>query len=273
MKIILSLGLILIAVMLSSMPEAKACGPDTDCRIGDRIYRIRMPEGHDGVTRIGAIVFAHGYRGNVRGAVRGKGFIALGKRLNVAIIATKSAGPDWALPGAPSEASKRGIDEIAYYERVIADASRRFPIDTNRMMATGFSAGGMMVWNLICDRSRLFAGFAPIAGTFWEPMPTTCAAPPASVVHIHGTSDKTVPLLGRPIAATHQGQVPTALAMYARHGGFSAPVSETVDGLDCRKRVNPEGHILDFCTHPGGHSFSIRHVETAWRLLKKAGRL
>jgi len=98
------------------------------------------------------------------------------------------------------------------------------------MMATGFSAGGMMVWNLVCDRSTLFAGFAPIAGTFWEPMPTSCAAPPASVVHIHGTSDKTVPLLGRPIAGTHQGQVPTALEMYARHGDFSKPVSVTIGG-------------------------------------------
>jgi polyhydroxybutyrate depolymerase len=273
LKVILSIGLILVAAMLSLKSPAMACGPDTDCRIGDRIYRVRMPEGHDGVTRVGAIVFAHGYRGNVRGAVQGKGFIALGKRLGVAIIATKSAGPDWALPGAPSKASKRGIDELAYYDEVINDVSRRFPIDTSRMMATGFSAGGMMVWNLICERSQLFAGFAPIAGTFWEPMPMECAAPPASVVHIHGTSDKTVPLLGRPIANTHQGQVPTALEMYARHGGFSEPVSAIIDGLNCRNRSNVDGHILAFCTHPGGHSFSIRHVETAWRLLVKAGGL
>ena len=88
MKIILSVGLVLVAAMFSSIPQAEACGPDTDCRIGDRIYRIRMPEGHDGVTPIGAIVFAHGYRGKVTGAVQGKGFVALGKRLNVAIIAT-----------------------------------------------------------------------------------------------------------------------------------------------------------------------------------------
>jgi polyhydroxybutyrate depolymerase len=263
----------LTATMLMSGTPARACGPDSDCRIGDRIYRVRMPEGHDGVTPIGAIVFAHGYRGNVRGAVQGKSFIELGRRLNVAIIATKSAGPDWALPGAPSSSSKQGIDELAYYDRVIADISGRFAIDTNRMMATGFSAGGMMVWNLICDRSQLFAGFAPIAGTFWEPVPTGCSTPPASVVHIHGTSDRTVPLMGRPIANTHQGQVPTALDMYARHGDFSALVTETIDGLACQNRANADGHILDFCTHSKGHSFSIKHVENAWRLLEKAGKL
>jgi polyhydroxybutyrate depolymerase len=252
---------------------AKACGPDSDCRIDDRIYRVRMPAGHDGVTPIGAIVFAHGYRGNVRGAVQGKGFIGLGKRLGVAIIATKSAGADWALPGAPSHSSKRGIDELAYYDRVIADAARRFPIDTSRMMATGFSAGGMMVWNLICDRSRLFAGFAPISGTFWAPVPPTCSTPATNVVHIHGTNDPTVPLLGRRIADSRQGQVPKATAMYARHGGFSAPSTLRAGELSCEKRTNAGKNIFNFCTHPGGHSFSIKHVEMAWKMLAEAGAL
>jgi polyhydroxybutyrate depolymerase len=263
----------LTVILLTTGESALACGPDSDCRIGERIYRVRMPDGHDGVTRIGAIVFAHGYRGNARSAVQGKGFINLGQRLNVAIIATKSAGQDWALPGAPSSASKQGIDELAYYDNVISDTARRFPIDKNRMMATGFSAGGMMVWNLICDRSQLFAGFAPISGTFWDPVPVSCSTPATNVVHIHGTSDKTVPLLGRPIADTHQGQVPRAIEMYTRHGTFSAPKSSRVNGLACQNRSNAARHIFNFCTHPGGHSFSIKHVETAWKMFVEAGQL
>lgn len=272
-KSIIAASILTLAIFAVPGTPAWACGPDTDCRIDDRRYRIRMPESHDGVTPVGAIVFAHGYRGKITDAVKGKGFIALGKRLGVAIISTKSTGPDWALPGAPSHATKQGIDELAYYDRVIDDVARRFPIDKSRMMATGFSAGGMMVWNLICDRSYLFAGFAPIAGTFWDPVPKTCSTSATSVVHIHGTSDKTVPLLGRRIANTRQGQVPMALDMYARHGGFSPPDDVPLDGLACRIRTNGDGHIFNFCTHPGGHSFSIKHVETAWRMLERAGKL
>ena len=46
--------------------NALACGHKTDCKIGERTYRISMPEGHDGKTKIGAIIFNHGYRGTAR---------------------------------------------------------------------------------------------------------------------------------------------------------------------------------------------------------------
>ena len=46
---------------------ALACGPDTDCAVGDRTYRIALPEGHDGAAPVGALVWAHGYRGTAAG--------------------------------------------------------------------------------------------------------------------------------------------------------------------------------------------------------------
>ncbi|MGI9476653.1 MAG: alpha/beta hydrolase family esterase [Hyphomicrobiaceae bacterium] len=257
---------------LSSLPAA-ACGPDSDCRIGDRHYRIRMPAGHDGKTPIGAIVFSHGYTGNARGAMRSKGFAAMARKMNVAIISTKSAGRDWTLPGSPKTSRVAGVDELAYFDRVIEDAAKRFPIDRKRLVATGFSAGGMMVWNLACHRSQLFAGFIPIAGTFWAPIPRKCTTPVASIVHVHGDNDKTVPLKGRPIRETRQGDVAEALDMYTRYGKFGPPTVATPRGLHCRVRKNPAGHILNFCLYVGGHSFYIRHIRQAWEMLAKAGRL
>ena len=49
----------LIALLLASLfaTPALACGPDTDCMLGQRHYRIAMPDGHDGTTKVGAIVF------------------------------------------------------------------------------------------------------------------------------------------------------------------------------------------------------------------------
>ncbi len=256
----------------SSFPAA-ACGPDSNCKIGDRHYRIRMPAGHDGKTPIGAIVFAHGYTGNARQAVQSKGFAAMARKMNMALISTKSAGRGWTLPGSPSHGKVAGADELAYFDRVLDDAARRFPIDRGRLIATGFSAGGMMVWNLACHRSKKFAGFVPIAGTFWAPLPSTCTTSPASIVHVHGDADKTVPLKGRPIRETHQGNVFRVLDMYARHGKFGAPSAMTVRGLRCQMRRNSDGHVLNFCIYKGGHSFYIRHIRQAWEMLVKAGRL
>ena len=157
------------------LAEAQACGPDTDCVIGnDRHYRIRMPEGHNGKTKVGAIFFMHGYRGSAAGIMRNK---ALGKVISdmgLALIAPKAAYEDWAIPGAPSDHTPV---ELEYFDAVVKDIEAKFAIDTSRMMASGFSAGGMMTWNLACDRSNLFAAYAPIAGTFWEPTPKNLQYP------------------------------------------------------------------------------------------------
>ena len=250
-----------------------ACGPDSDCIIGDRHYRIKMPENHQGAEKIGAIVYAHGYRGNARGMMNNKSMAEMANRLGVALIATKSYEDDWRIPGVPRHTDTDGQIELTYFDTVVSDVTKRFPIDPEKLMATGFSAGGMMVWNLICHRSYLFAGFAPMAGTFWEPEPTTCDTPPASVIHIHGESDKIVPLLGRPIADTHQGQIPQVMEMYSDYGDYSYESDETFADLKCQNTKNPTGEILNFCLHPGGHSFKSEYVRYAWETLEKAGKL
>lgn len=255
------------AAAILTTGAALACGPDSDCIVGERTYRIAMPAGHDGTTPVGAIVHSHGYRGTARGVMRNKAYRNLASKLGVALIATKSSGDDWALPGAPSAGVKQGIDELAYYDRVIADAAARYPIDQSRLMATGFSAGGMMVWNLICGRGDMFAGFAPYSGTFWKPEPETCTSPPASVVHIHGNADPTVPLTGRAIAKTHQGDVGQVLAMYADYGGFAGTETYRAGRLSCSRKRNHRGKILDFCLFEGGHAFIPGFIRHAWNTL------
>ena len=253
------------------LAEAQACGPDTDCVIGnDRHYRIRMPEGHDGKTKVGAIFFMHGYRGSAAGIMRNK---ALGKVISdmgLALIAPKAAYEDWAIPGAPSDHTPV---ELEYFDAVVEDIESKFAIDTSRMMASGFSAGGMMTWNLACDRSNLFAAYAPIAGTFWEPTPKTCNTPTANIIHTHGTSDRIVPLAGRPIADTKQGDVLKVLDMYAAKGDFKNARSYKISKLefDCSELKNDKKQILELCLHPGGHSMKSAYVENAWNKFVELG--
>lgn len=260
-------------VMLPLSAQAVACGPDTDCVIGDRTYRIRMPEGHDGVTPVGAIVFVHGYRGTAAGVMRNKSLMKVASDLGVALIAVTSVGGDWSVPGAPKHGPQKEVDELAYFDRVIADVAARFPIDTDQIMVTGFSAGGMMVWNLACRRSEKFAAFAPMAGTFWRPIPRVCTGLPASIVHIHGDNDKTVPLNGRRIQQAWQGNVTRVIEMYAAYGGFGPPTAKKYKDLRCEQRQNGTGQILDFCLFSGGHSFRSAYVRWAWDRFVDAGQL
>ena len=131
----------------------------------------------------------------------------------------------------------------------------------------------MLVWTLACQRPRQFAGFVPIAGTFWEPIPDRCAMPVASIIHIHGDEDGVVPLTGRRIREAKQGDVDAALAMYARLGRFGPATERAAGGLACRERVSPEGELLARCLFQGGHVVDAAHLAQAWQRLAEAGKL
>lgn len=248
-----------------------ACGIDSDCMVGERRYRIHLPE-RKGSEPIGAIVFAHGWRGSTSQILADKSLIALADELHVALVAPQSIGEDWQLPNRPRHRNNTGEVEFDYFEHLVADIAKRFNIDRTKLLATGFSAGGMLVWNLACHEGKLFAGFAPIAGTFWSPVPQKCPSPPVDLIHFHGLTDTMVPLTGRRIADSKQGEVPNALSLFVQTGGFGPekPMPET--GLDCKRRTNPQGRILEFCTHPGGHGYKADYVRRAWRELGIGGR-
>ncbi|PCH74405.1 MAG: polyhydroxybutyrate depolymerase [Rhodobacteraceae bacterium] len=269
-SLVIALTVTLFTALFTAQ-SASACGADSDCVIDNgRIYRIRMPANATN-EKVGAIVFAHGYRGSAAGVMRNKSLARMADRLGVALIALDAGGEDWALANAPHPMG--GRDVLAYVDNVLADATQQFAIDPDRIMASGFSAGGMLVWTLACERANSFAGFVAMSGTFWAPVPATCPGPAASLIHIHGDADKTVPLLGRAIGATRQGEVPKALEMYARLGGFGPSKSTQNGKLRCETRRNDTDDILTYCEFSGGHSFRTEYLRQAWEMLVEAGQL
>lgn len=256
---------------LSLFPlSAHACGADTDCALGDRTYRIQMPD--TAGDKSAALIFAHGYKGSARGTMRNKSLAALAERLGVALVAPNAIMDDWSIPNAPAQSTSTEVDEIAYFDALKETLISKHNINPDRIVVAGFSAGGMMVWNLLCARPDDYAGFIPIAGTFWAPEPTSCDTPAANIIHIHGTSDKIVPLTGRPIAETHQGDVNKTLAMYIANGGYSASDSpDMTSDLSCESWRNEQEATMTKCLHNGGHSFKADHIEAAWNTLMSGG--
>ncbi|TMM51129.1 alpha/beta hydrolase family esterase [Sulfitobacter sabulilitoris] len=269
MRLILSL--IVIAVGWGA--PALACSAQSDCMLGTRSYRIALPEGYDPQHPVGAIVFAHGYRGSAAGVMRNISLRRVASDMGLALIAADADGDGWILPHAPRHPEATGAVEFDYFTALVRDATSRFAIDGDRMMMTGFSAGGMMAWALACARPGLFAGFAPISGTYWRAPPADCAAPAASIVHIHGDDDPVVPLAGRPIGPTRQGDVAQSLAMYRGFGDFGAARATTSGDLRCDIRNNAPGDVLEFCLFAGGHSFRSEFVRFAWGRFRAAGQL
>jgi polyhydroxybutyrate depolymerase len=242
---------------------AVACGEMSDCDVETGTYRIRLPDGANGPT--GALVFAHGYQGSSAGTMKGRGLRTMAAERGLALIALDASGADWAIPNAPGQ-STDGRDEMAYLDAVVADAVERFGIDRQNIVIAGFSAGGMFTWNVICDRGDAFAGYIPYSGTFWKGPPERCAAGMQNVVHVHGTADRTVPLAGRAIAETWQGDVTESFAMYMADKGFSATESYVLEDMTCAHSIGGEKR-LDLCLFDGDHDFRATRLGAAYDLL------
>ncbi len=253
----------LICLVALAPLAANACGIETDCIVETGTYRIALPD--DTAAPMGAIVFAHGYQGSANGTMRNAGLIRMATDRGLAFIAIDALDEDWDLPNAPGGQGAR--DEMAYLDTVMADAKKRFGIAAEDTVITGFSAGGMFVWNAICDRGDAFGGYIPYSGTFWQGPPASCAAGTPDIVHVHGDADRTVPLAGRPIADTRQGSVPETLRMYETDKGFSGAERYTNLDMKCERAVNAAGRRLDFCLFPGDHSFTAVRLGAAYDAL------
>ena len=265
--LIVCAALLLLPIAVSS--PAFACGPDSDCALGERTYRIRMPQAHDGASKVGAIIFLHGYRGTARGLMRNKRLRKSISDMGLAFVAAKSARADWDIPNAPSE---KGEGELAYFDALKTDLVQNHHIAPHKIMVTGFSAGGMMTWELACNRSGQFAAFAPMSGTFWAPVPKRCSSNFGPIIHMHGTADKVVPLKGRKIQQTSQGSVYGALKLVAQSKAHSSWRSMgEFDGLSCQSRRTEIGPSLQFCLHEGGHTFKSSWLGRAWSEFEKMG--
>ncbi len=267
-KRIVSLVAFLALNIFASHPRsALACGVDTDCQIGARTYRIVLPDYSAETDKTGAIIFAHGFRGTAARAVKNKKLTALASELNVALVAAQAAGPEWNIPHIPTVDASEGIDELAYFDALSFDLAKRFSVDPSKTVVAGFSSGAMMVWHLACFRGTSFAGFVPMSGTFWKPLPSACPTGPVNLIHYHGRDDPIVPLHGRPIKDAEQGDVYDAVALIAKSGTYRPLPDQQLPDLECSRWADGSSHLLELCLFSGKHTWRSENLLRAVRLL------
>jgi len=257
--------LVVAWAVLASMPSvAQACGPETDCDVAGRTYRIAVPPGEG---PFGAILYLHGYGANAGGVMGFADLRAVASKLRVALIAPDSAAKGWLIRNAPRRGLTNSDIELNAIDAILDDAATRFPIDRGRVLVAGFSGGGMMAWTLACRRGADFVGLVPVAGTFWAPLPNDCENPPVNILHVHGTADTVVPLEGRAIADTRQGKVDDAVAMFRKAAGHDAPRPlELMEGLRCEGSRGANETRIITCLHDGGHAVEAQWVAAGWQL-------
>jgi polyhydroxybutyrate depolymerase len=263
MRVVVALIALFLAVPLA---RAKGCEPGALCAMGEAgSYRYQPPPGWDGKSPVGAFVFFHGHRSSAEEMIAYRELVEAAHALGFLFVAPQGASDSWSPPGSPSEGRR---DELAYAAALLDDLAARFPLDPARLVASGFSQGSSVVWEIACKGDGRFAAFVPIAGVWWRPMPTECPAPPRPLLHIHGEADPVMPMAGRNLRDRwRQGDVREAFAtMKRRHAcPVDAPGAEPRGALACAfEDACGSGRLLALCLHDGDH-----HTNPAWLMAVK----
>lgn len=250
-------GLLLILLALCAPLSAVACGRDSDCPVADGSYRIALPEGWTGGP---ALLHLHGWGASSASVMGNGGFLGPILARGYAVIAPLGLrwqggdGPrDWSV----ADGTPPRRDEAAFFGAVLADAATRHGVAEDRVLMTGFSRGGSMVWDIACRRPGLAPAYAPIAGGFWKPLPEACAGP-ARLFHTHGFADSVVPLEGRriPIESPEitQGDIHAGLALLRGAAGCPPNAAgHEIGAVLWQKRWACEAGALTLALHAGGH--------------------
>jgi polyhydroxybutyrate depolymerase len=245
-----------------------ACDATTPCTVENGFYLVRPPTGWDGKSPLPTAVFFHGYHGSAVDVMADEGLGKALSDLGVMLVAPNGNQTNWSFPGK----MQQGRDDFRYVDAVLDDVEKRFPVDRKRLFATGFSVGGSMVWNIGCQMGQRFAAYAPIAGAFWDPLPTECPGAPISLRHVHGLADGTVPMKGRVLGQGRfrQGDVLESVRrLRVMDGCPDEPTSTEATGtLNCQTwsaKACRSGREVVLCLHPGEHEIEPGWVAAGYR--------
>lgn len=261
------IAVLLLAVGLATTAHAGCGADDTEpCTVAKGTYHALLPEASaSGPEAMPAVVFLHGYGASGAATLRMRGMVQTFLRSGYAVIA-----PDGQVASADGKRRSWSVipdmggqrDEVSFILDVADDAATRFDLDRSRMMLAGFSLGGSMTTYVACREPQAFAVFAPVAGSFWNPLPERCTGP-VRLFHTHGTADRTVPMKGRRIRpGLEQGDVLDSLAILAMADRCAQdPETLPPQGRFARSRWTgcADGAGIDLALHPGQHG-----VPEAW---------
>ena len=190
---------VLLAMVLMSVPLASAAADLT--RVGFEDGRYYLYAAPPGVTAPPLVVALHGGGGSPEQFARSSGLAEAALREGFAIAfpagTSGRGGPFlvWNALSCCASAVTRGVDDVGFLDRVIADADQRMQ-SGGKAFLTGMSNGAMMAQVYAARRPERVAALASVAGVMDISRVRVTKAVP--FLHIHGTADDRVPYAGGP---------------------------------------------------------------------------
>ena len=164
----------------------------------ERPIRVRLPQSyeHDEARRLPLLLAYHGSGQDAEGFQLGTGLDEVANDMDFAVVYL-----EWVNGWTVAPPSAQGVDDVAYARSLVDHMTRSYAIDPDRVMATGFSAGGMFALRLACEPDSPVQGVGTVGSTMTTSTQPVCEAGPRPLpvpaIVILGALDNSVPAAGR----------------------------------------------------------------------------
>jgi polyhydroxybutyrate depolymerase len=179
-------------------PADNEAGTYTDSLTLDALLRtfiITVPQGWNNQAL--PLVFAlHGGGGTADGMEKLTGFEAIALKEKFILVYPQGVEKSWN-DGRSTTANQMGINDTTFFRLMIERINSKYKVNSKMIFCTGISNGGFMTSTLAWTMSSFFAACASDAATIDSVIVTGTKHPsPLSIMYIHGTSDRIVPIEG-----------------------------------------------------------------------------
>ncbi|MCF3640920.1 polyhydroxybutyrate depolymerase [Rhizobium sp. TRM95111] len=238
----------------------------------ERLALVQIPPAYDGKSKLAVVFDFHGSNSSPAGQFRRSGWSALADREGFVAVALagslegKFPGTHaWNVPGVTAGGA---LDDERFIQDAVKAAKDSYCIDPTRIYASGYSGGGRMLSQYVCNGHPDFAAAGFVMGLraghpverdgVWQPDVATCKpGNPISIIAFSGMKDVTNPFKG--------GGKP-----YWQYGGELALQRwAELDGCEGKGNVMTDAAMtaLSYQTCAGGariHSYLLKENTHAW---------
>ncbi|MCA9775380.1 MAG: esterase [Candidatus Eremiobacteraeota bacterium] len=196
-----------------------------------RDYLVDLPS--DLTKPCPLVVVFHGGGGNARQARNSSGFSRLTESGYILVYPNGIKG-HWQVGMTDHPKYDATVDDSHFISLLLDKLESEYPVDVNRVYATGASNGGMMSHLVGITLSDRFAAIAPMIGGITSEMEKSFPPPNSMpVLIIQGTADPLVPYEGGPVTIGRKKwgrllSTEQAAKLWAEHNGCDAPHTDTL---------------------------------------------
>ena len=255
-------------VMLPSFGHAESsrCQLDVPCAVGDRSYHVKEPDGWDRTSPLPVLIHFHGWQRTGALPVQHQRISGATRLRGVLLIAPNGLRKTWNMWSPETE-------DVQFAADVLEDVIKRYPVDPDNILVSGYSYGSIMAWRVACDRGEAMniRALLGISGTLR--LDEDCAEAPKEARHVHGLKDN---VLDFPYGPDGDTTYPVKLwrdAMGRSEVASTPEERSAVEFLTLTRTTWSDcagGTQVALDTHPGGHF--IPHGWIARQLDELLGR-